>query len=232
LTTAAPPAANGPNRDSSRTVVEYAIDSIRHGIFEGHYSPGQRLIEADLTQALGVSRGPLREALRRLAADGMVEIEPYRGAAVARMSRAELADTLAVREVLEGLAAGLAARRIDEAGKRAKAERAADALQRSASRPDILAYHQENDRFHALIVELSGNGALARQLAQVQLPALRAAFFRVLEPKLLEESVAQHRDIIDAVLKGDAVRAERAMRAHVRRTHDHSHRLPDALFRG
>src|SRR5512134_3171820 len=92
----------------AKTVVEATIEAIKSGIFEGRYAPGQRLIEADLTRELSVSRGPLREALGRLVADGLVEIEPYRGAIVARPSREDVANTLQLREVLEGLAARLA----------------------------------------------------------------------------------------------------------------------------
>lgn len=227
----APEKLEAPNRESSRTVVEYAIESIRHGILEGHYAPGQRLIEGELTETLGVSRGPLREALRRLAADGLVEIEPFRGAAVSRLTRAELADTLAVREVLEGLAARLAAERIAEPGKRAKANAAMNALKRAAASSDAAAYLEENDEFHHLVVDLSGNEVLGRQIAQLQLPTLRSAFFRLFDATLQTASLAQHREILEAILAADAARAERMMRTHVRRTIEITRRLPDALFR-
>lgn len=235
---AAPPRAKAsaekleaPNRESSRTVVEYAIEAIRHGILEGHYAPGQRLIEGELTDVLGVSRGPLREALRRLAADGLVEIEPFRGAAVSRLTRAELADTLTVREMLEGLAARLAAERIAVPGNRAKANAALGTLKRAAGSADPSAYLEENDQFHNLIVDLSGNAVLGRQIAQLQLPTLRSAFFRLFDAALQTASLAQHREIIDAILSGDAARAERTMRSHVRRTIEIARRLPDGLFR-
>jgi DNA-binding GntR family transcriptional regulator len=221
----------GDERPPSRTVVEHAIETIKHGIFEGHYVSGQRLIEAELTRALGVSRGPLREALRRLAADGLVEIEPYRGAAVSRMSRAELADALVVREVLEGLAARLAAERIDEPGLRVRAATVMDELKRAAEKPDPTHYLEENDRFHHLIVELSGNVPLGRQIAQLQMPTLRTAFFKLFDHRLQAASLAQHREILEAVIAGDGARAERAMRSHVRRTMEVAKKLPDALFR-
>jgi len=230
-TKAAPAKAAAPDRQSSRTVVEYAIGAIRHGILEGHYAPGQRLIEGELTETLGVSRGPLREALRRLAADGLVEIEPFRGAAVSRLTRAELANTLTVREALEGLAARLAAERIDEAGNRATAAAAMTALKRASSTPQPLSYLEENDHFHQIIIELSGNDILGRQIAQLQLPTLRSAFFRLFDPALQASSIAQHREILEAIVAGDAGRAERAMRNHIRRTIDVARRLPDALFR-
>ena len=70
--------------------VDYVLQHVRDGIFQGHYAPGQRLIEADLTRELGISRGPLREALHRLAADKILEIVPNRGAIVRRLSKREM----------------------------------------------------------------------------------------------------------------------------------------------
>jgi DNA-binding GntR family transcriptional regulator len=215
-----------------QTVVDYAIESIKHGILEGEYAPGQRLIEAELTQRLGVSRGPLREALRRLAADGMIDIEPYRGATVTRLSRAEFADLFHVREVLEGLAARLAAERIGRGDNRARAERLREELQQPVGAADANAYMEDNDRFHQFVIDLSGNAVLARQVSQLQLPPMRAAFFRLVNAELNAQSVAQHLSILDAVLDGDAARAERAMADHVRRTALIAHRLPDHWFRG
>lgn len=216
----------------AQTVVDYAIEAIKHGILEGEYAPGQRLIEAELTQRLGVSRGPLREALRRLAADGLIDIEPYRGATVTRLSRAGLADLFQVREVLEGLAARLAAERIDVDGNRARAERMRDELRRPPEAADANAYLEDNDRFHQFVIDLSGNTVLARQVSQLQLPPMRSAFFRLINAELNAQSVAQHAAILDAVLEGDAGRADRAMADHVRRTALISHRLPDHWFRG
>jgi DNA-binding GntR family transcriptional regulator len=214
---------------SAQTVVDYATGSIRHGILEGQYAPGQRLIEAELTQRLGVSRGPLREALRRLAADGLIDIEPYRGATVTRLSRVELADVFRVREVLEGLAARLAADRIGEGDNRRRAERVRAELLRPA---DLNTFLEDNDRFHQFVIELSGNGVVGRQVSQLQLPPMRAAFFRLINGEIHAQSVAQHRDILDAILAGDAARAEREMTDHVRRTAEISHKLPDQWFRG
>ena len=178
-----------------------------------------------------MSRGPLREALSRLAADGLVDIEPFRGAAVSRLTRAELANTLTVREMLEGLAARLAAERIAEPGNRARASKAMSALKHAVGPSDPATYLEENDGFHHLIVDLSGNDVLGRQIAQLQLPTLRSAFFRLFDSTLQTSSLTQHRDILEAIVGGDPARAERAMRTHVRRTIDIARRLPDALFR-
>ena len=84
--------------------VDYVINHLRDGIFQGQYAPGQRLVEADLTRELGISRGPLREALHRLAADKLLEIVPNRGALVRRLSLREMLELFSIRIALETLA--------------------------------------------------------------------------------------------------------------------------------
>ncbi len=90
-------------------VVNFVIQHLRDGIFLGRFAPGQRLITSELMTDIGVSRGSLREAFSRLAADGIVDLVPNRGAVVRRLSRVELINLFRIREVLEGLAARQAA---------------------------------------------------------------------------------------------------------------------------
>jgi len=215
---------------SAKTVVESTIEAIKSGIFEGRYAPGQRLIEADLTRELNVSRGPLREALGRLVADGLVDIEPYRGAIVSRPSREDVANTLQLREVLEGLAARLAAERIDIGDNRKRLLAAQEAVAKSNAASEVATFMSDNEQFHGLILDLSGNPQLGRLVSQMQLPTLQTAFFRMIDQKVRSYSLAQHADIMNAILAGDATAAERAMRAHIARTSDLAKRLPDALF--
>jgi DNA-binding GntR family transcriptional regulator len=216
--------------NGNRTVVDATIESIKSGILEGRYASGQRLIEADLTRELNVSRGPLREALGRLAADGLVEIEPYRGAIVFRPSRQDIADLLQLREALEGLAARLAAERIDNGDNRRRVLAEQAAIGRSNASLEVMTYMEDNERFHNLILDLAGNRQIRRVVAQMQLPTLQQAFFRMFDHKLRSESLAQHAEILDAILAGHPARAEKAMRAHIGRTVDLAKRLPDSLF--
>jgi DNA-binding GntR family transcriptional regulator len=99
--------------------VDFVVDEIREGILSGRYAPGQRLIGRDLTEYVGFSRGPVREALRRLSAEGLIEIVPNRGAVVRHLTRKQVEDLFVVRKNLEGLAARLAAERIHEGKNRA-----------------------------------------------------------------------------------------------------------------
>ncbi|HJS31530.1 MAG TPA: GntR family transcriptional regulator [Alphaproteobacteria bacterium] len=215
---------------SAKTVVEATIEAIKSGIFEGRYAPGQRLIEADLTRELSVSRGPLREALGRLVADGLVDIEPYRGAIVSRPSRDDVANTLQLREVLEGLAARLAAERIEIGDNRNRLMAERDAIAKSDAGREVATFMSDNERFHGLVLELSGNPQLARLVSQMQLPTLQTAFFRMIDQKVRSNSLAQHGEILNAILAGDGNAAERAMRTHIARTSELAKRLPDALF--
>ena len=201
------------------TAVQSVVDAIVEGVKEGRYAPGQRLVEADLTAELGVSRGPLREALGRLAAEGVLEIEPYRGALVRRLSRDDVADLFQIREVLEGEAARLAATHIDEGDHHERLEAAIAAVDRYRDRNDSFAYMDENSRFHELIVELSGNKLLARMIGQLQVHAFRLLFRRmVVEDTAVTNSIAEHDEVAAAILAGNARAAERSMREHVRRS--------------
>jgi DNA-binding GntR family transcriptional regulator len=220
-------AAKGPRQ----TAVESVIEAITEGVKDGRYAPGQRLVEADLTAELGISRGSLREALGRLAAEGMLELEPYRGAVVRRLSPEDVQDLFNIREVLEGEAARLAALRIDEGSNRASLEREMAVVDGFRGRNDTMAYMDENERFHELVVELSGSKLLARLIPQLQVHAFRLLFRRmIVEDSAMPNSIDEHAEVAAAILSGDAKAAERAMRVHVRRSGELSVRTAEQTF--
>jgi DNA-binding GntR family transcriptional regulator len=195
------------------------IEAITEGVKDGQYAPGQRLVEADLTRELGVSRGPLREALGRLAAQGIVVNEPYRGAVVRKLTRADIVDLFQIREVLEGEAARLAALSIEEGDHRRRVVASLKTLERFKRRPDTYAYMDENTRFHELVVELSGNKLLARLIGELQVHAFRLLLRRlVAESDAVGDSIREHEAVAWAILGGDGRAAEREMRKHVRRS--------------
>src|SRR5665647_119528 len=109
----------GPVRGAT---VDYVVHHLREGILHGRYAPGQRLIEADLTHELGISRGPLREALRRLSADNLLEIVPNRGAIVRRLSMREMIELFSIRIALESHAAREATIALADPATRARFE--------------------------------------------------------------------------------------------------------------
>lgn len=207
------------------TVVERTVKAIQHGIKEGSYAPGQRLIEAELTKSLGVSRGPLREALYRLAGEGLVVIEPNRGVSVRRLTQDEVADIFAIREMLEGLAAKLAAKNIQDSNAVKSLKSVMKDMEKHYKSQDIAEYIQTNERFHDAIVTLSGNKQLAGLLAQLRIPLFRTQFKRLFYGHI-EQSMDDHLTIYNAVIDGDASGAERAMRRHIRNSSSLSKKEP------
>ena len=194
--------------------MDRVIAAIKFRIRDAMYSPGQRLVEPDLVAELGVSRGSVREALRRLAAEGLIEWQRFKGASIIRMSRRQVADFLELREIIEGFAAASAASRLNLDGKVAlgKLERTANA--RSTLPANYDAY---NNEFHALILRLSGNGYVAGVLDHTRLPIFRLQFNKLLlQPEQIAQSRADHNRIVMQILKGSPKGAETAMRTHIR----------------
>jgi DNA-binding GntR family transcriptional regulator len=214
------------------TAVDRVVHLIREGVKRGRYAPGQRLPEVDLTRELGVSRGPLREALSRLAAEGVLEIEPYRGAMVRRLTRRDVENLYQVREVLEGQAAALAARHLRE-GEGADLLRAAlvdmDSW-RGRSDADAYAYMDANAAFHGLVISLADNQVLADLMAQLRTNAFRLQLVNVMRTEAREASIDEHDEVAHAILAGDPRKAETAMRRHVRHSYDAVMRVAEDLF--
>ena len=222
-------AASGA-RSTSLSAVSRIAEEIRRGIKEGRYAPGQRLIESDLTRTLGVSRGPLREAMARLAGDGLVTIEPNRGAMVRSLTREEVRSISAIRESLEGLAARLAAGRIEEGNNLAEFKRVWQELASTKSRASALEYVLANERFHTAIVKLSGNAPLAQLLEQMRTPVYRFQFRSRLTLEAIGRGHEDHSEVAAAIIAGDPDRAERAMRRHLRNSAKLIDSLPDDAF--
>ena len=219
-------------KSASPTVVEYALDALRSGIKEGRYTPGQRLIEADLTRELNVSRGPVREAMHRLAGEGLVVIEPHRGVVVRRLTREDVANLYEVREGIEGLAARLAAKHIDEADNAKRLRAAIKRMRDVFDSGDAAAYMESNESLHGLIFELSGNNALVKMVQQLRLPVFRLQFSRMMRSsaEAKNDSVEDHEKVVQAILAGNPKKAERAMRTHVRHAGRMILHLPDNSF--
>jgi DNA-binding GntR family transcriptional regulator len=196
------------------------LDRLRHMVFVGEYEPGERLVEEQLARSLGVSRTPVRQALTRLEAEGLVEIVPNRGAMVRGFSIEEVWDVYDLRAMLEGHAARLAAVRIEKAelvrlrGVAAEMEKVDP--RRFADRQDetrwLVARNQE---FHGGIVEAGRNGRLRLLIDRtVELPLVFKAFFwYTAEERYISNH--HHRQILRALEQSDGERAEILMREHV-----------------
>lgn len=211
--------------------VDRVAEGLRDGILNNRYAPGQRLIEAELTRDLGVSRGPLREAFRRLDAEGLLEIVPHRGAVVRNLSFEDTVELLQIRRVLEPLAAGLAAEAIDLDGNRQRFESAIAPIWSEAPRMDS-SYHKENRRFHLSIFDFCGNGQLAELGGQLQLPLVMLQLGPAQTPETYRNSIRDHREIAAAILRGDSGAAETAMQRHLDWGLQILDEMPRSIFRG
>jgi len=208
-----------PARTKARKLAANAASAdvaawVRERIRRGRLVPGQRLVEADLVEATGSSRGKVREALRRLESEGLVTIEEFRGATVKRLGPDEVRQIYEARMALEGLAASECARRAD-AALRARLT----ALQRELDIGERAADHDRfaklNGEWHGLIVAGSGNEYIAQFLTRLTVPVYRLVFATFYTAERIAAANADHRRITAAIVAGRAVDAERAMREHI-----------------
>jgi DNA-binding GntR family transcriptional regulator len=207
------PNASGPD---SGYATSLAYSTIREQILSGELVGGQRLREDELATMIGVSRTPVREALRSLAAEGLVRHERNRGVHVESWTMKDLEEVRGLRSLLEPYAASLAA--TSGLLDLIELERLADDMDEAVIQPrlDIDLITDLNNRFHDAIMAGSGNQRL-RMLVNsvVQVPTVRRTFSLYTHDDLLR-SAAHHRELFESLRTGDAVWAESVMRAHMR----------------
>ena len=193
---------------------EDGYHQLREAIVRGELAPNQRLIEAEMSTAFKLPRAAVRTALVRLEHEGLVERERHRGARVRLVSEEEAVEILQCRAALEGIAARQAALKITPAG----ADELRDVLQRqrdALDAQDLLNASDVNAMLHAKIVELSGHATAQRLIRSLNSQMVRFQFRTILIPGRPSQSHAEHTAIVDAVIAGDADKAERAMRKHL-----------------
>jgi DNA-binding GntR family transcriptional regulator len=192
---------------------EQIKDVILQRIVEGSYLPGSRIVETRVAQELGVSQGPVREALRDLEQLGCVVHEPYRGCSVRAFSADELLEAFPVRAALEALAARLAAERVGDA-ELAELEQLLERMRVAARRGDAHDQSQANASFHATIVRAARNGTLERQWRMLE-PFSRT-YLTVSRPGIdLIALSDRHVPILDALRRHDPHAAAAAMHEHL-----------------
>lgn len=196
--------------------------TIEREIVEGVFGPGQKLDELVIAERFGVSRTPVREALRALAAVGLVEFSPRVGAVVARPTISEVMDLFELVAELEGLAARLAAERMTPESERTILA-AHEACRLAAHSFDPEAYYSANGVFHRAIRKAAANGALDREIEQLDKRLSPYRRFITFRPGRTETALREHEGIAGAIAARDGERAAKAMRAHV-------HVLADDVF--
>jgi DNA-binding GntR family transcriptional regulator len=200
--------------DVRTTRAEELRSQLADDIVSGSLAPGQTLDEMELARRFGVSRTPVREAIRQLAASGLVETRPHRGAVVARPSHERILGMFEAMAELEALCAGLAAERMTAAERHAL-EAVHKALRVLIHSGDPQRYHEANESFHATIYAGAHNDYLAEMTlaTRTRVQPFRRAQFRLLGR--LAKSHVEHDRVVQAILRGDRVGAASAMRAHI-----------------
>lgn len=200
-------------------LVDEVADELRERIYSGSYALGAKLRQEELAEDLQVSRTPLREALRVLESEGLLHSEPGRGVRVVPADLNKFLSAYQLREVIDGLAARLAASSPDVAGKAAlsmmidRQEAALDPW----TPPE---YTRENVAFHTAVMALAANEYVAAQAPIVRMTSQVFTPVAILEPAHAARAVEQHRGIAAAIAEGDPEAAERVARAHIRSTID------------
>ncbi|MDW6023224.1 GntR family transcriptional regulator [Mesorhizobium sp. BAC0120] len=209
----------GPRADSSRKKAgslgrDVGAD-LETQIVEGRLAPGEKLDEIALSNQYSVSRTPIREALRALAAKGLVDFQPRIGAIVAQPTVGEVMDLFEVVAEMEGVAARLACERMN-ADDRALLSAAHQACQETASSFDPDAYYKTNGDFHSAVHKAAHNAILLEQIEHLNKRLSPYRRFITLRPGRTEAALREHEAVFEALIARDGAAASQAMRNHVR----------------
>ena len=199
----------------SPSLVERLVGVIESEILEGRLKPGDRLDELALTRRFEVSRTPIREALRLLSSSRLVELRPRLGATVAQPTAGEVVELFELVAELEGIAARLAAERMDDADL-AAIEGAHQACQQAAGGDDAAAYYRINGEFHRTIHKAAKNRVLVEEIGRLDKRLSPYRRFITFRPGRTQAALREHGEILQAIQTRSADRAARAMRDHVR----------------
>lgn len=197
-----------------RTLSQRLAENLRQMILDGDLTPGQRLQEAELSRVFGVSRTPLREALKALNSEGLVEIAPNKGARVSELSLEELAETFPVMGALEALAGELAARNATE-DEIARLRDLHGEIVTHYKAGDLKAYFAANQRFHEELLAAAHNATLSQHYHQLAGRVRRARYQANLSARRWAQSVAEHETIIAALEARDGDLLAKTLRAHI-----------------
>ena len=202
----------------SRTrLVDEVVQVLRERIYSGRYLPGEALRQVQIAQELKVSRTPLREALRMLEREGIVKADLPGGVSVVQADFRRLIDAYELREVVDGLAARLAAARSAaqaEIRLLPIVERQRSAL--SSWEPSI--YTKANVEFHAAIIAMADNEFLTNQMPIVRMTSQIFTPVALMAVDRVEQAIGEHMRLIKAIQRGDASAAERLSRQHIQNT--------------
>lgn len=230
--------ANGSGRadEAAEVGAASAADKVSgaiiRGIRSGAFVPGQHLVEPDLTRRLGISRGSLREALKHLAAAGIVTLNRFRGAYIATLDRDNVLDLLQTLEPLAKMAARLAAEKCDTPEKVKMMEDAAAAIEKASLSRNRGPYLEMRREFYSTLIRIGGNRELERAMPLTRTDLFRAQVEAIQSEKQRYRHASGYRRIANSVIARDARAAERAVQRHFSGTRETVAELPAEAFSG
>jgi len=205
--------------DAYKPLREIVFETLREAIIRGDLAPGERLMEMQLAEEMGVSRTPVREAIRKLELEGFVAMVPRKGAYVADYTIKDITDVFEIRAALESLAAGLACERITE--------QELDELQvlvvkvgETIKEHDIDAIVQIDTEFHDRIYRASRNSRLEQMISNLREQIQRFRATSLSSPGRLKDTLQEHKAIVDAIAMRDVALAQKLAREHVENAED------------
>ncbi|MBF7096017.1 GntR family transcriptional regulator [Alkalibacter mobilis] len=203
--------------DTYKPLREIVFTTMREAIINGDFKPGQRLMEVQLADQMGVSRTPVREAIRKLELEGLVVMVPRKGAYVAGLSSEDVKEVLEIRAVLEGLAASLAARNATEKD----VEELKDIVEKfksAANEQDVVKLINFDSDFHDVMYRTSKNKKLIQLISSLreQVQRFRVAYFTKI--KSTQQLIEEHNQLVDAIAGKDSERARAVAETHIATT--------------
>ena len=202
------------NMDEYLPLRDVVFKTLRQGILTGELKPGERLMEIHLANRLGVSRTPIREAIRKLELEGLVTMIPRRGAEVAQITVKGLKDVLEVRKALDALAVELACERIKEEEIQAL-KSACDNFEQIIKTKDATKIAKADVQLHDIIVKASGNERLSQMVNNLAEQMYRYRFEHIKDSSQHERLIGEHRKIYDSIVTKDKKRASEAVKEHI-----------------
>ena len=199
---------------SRQPLHDVLVDRLRDLVTVGDMTPGEKINEKGLTEAFGVSRTPLREALKVLASEGLVTLTPHRGARVAQLNEKDIDDVFPVLMALEGLAGRLACQNMSDAAI-AEVEALQRDLEAEFERADRGAYFQTNQKIHSAILDGSGNEVLVASHRALAGRVRRARYLANLSADRWKQAVDEHEQILAALKARDGDRIARLLEVHL-----------------
>jgi DNA-binding GntR family transcriptional regulator len=198
----------------TRSLKEKAYLQLERDIYSGYRRPGERLIEVDLARDLNVSRAVVREIIKQLSLKGLVEIVPYKGASVARMSIQEIEEVYVIQSALEGLAVHLAIRKFTK--KEIDELEMVHEESKKNMPGDALSWQRLNTRFHRTFLENCGNTKLLELVEGNNIKFARYWFLILSIPGRIEKSIDEHEKILMATKRKSPISGRYAMERHIR----------------